>query len=305
MKTQCPGCKAKFTVGQGNIGKKAKCPKCSQPFTIEALAEAAVEAPAKSSEPEKKADEVCSQCRVTIGQKQKAYIYKANIVCGRCYNRMMGAEQQAPSPSEPEEEPQSKNISKILYVYSWAVVRIIAGIICVLGLALIIKRADKSIVTATFAAGDFFLVCSVLIEIVLYYRMWAAIQDDTASIGPVKAAGFLFIPVFNVYWALYMIVGFAEDYNDFVRRYSIKTKDLSVGLFLAYAAAFLLSSVTITVPMIFIFKFFWAVRPAFTKYSHVSWPLFSVVLAIGISHFITYIMVAAKACKAINALPRD
>ena len=94
--------------------------------------------------------------------------------------------------------------------------RIIAGVLGTLGLVLAIQKGAKSTLIATFAAADVFLICSVAIEYMLFYKMWAAIKDSQTSISPGKAVGFLFIPVFNLYWALLMVTGFAEDYNSFI-----------------------------------------------------------------------------------------
>ena len=181
--------------------------------------------------------------------------------------------------------------------------RIIAGILGALGLMLAIRKGAHSTLIATFAAADVFFVCSVLIELVLFYKMWAAIQDDQASISPAKAVGFLFIPVFNIYWALLMVTGFAEDYNAFIQRRSIKTKDLPITLFLIYAFVFILAAMVLTTPMICVFAFVGLISRAFIGYPAVSWPLFSFVFAAGIAHFITYILFALKTCNAINALP--
>jgi len=304
MKTQCPHCKAKFTAGQNSVGKEAKCPKCSRPFIIESLVETPVEAPAKSTAPEKAADVICSSCKAIIGSQQRPYVYKANVVCRRCYDTMTGAEKELTAPDKPvEEKPESKNLSKTLYVYCWAAARIIAGIFCVLGLVLAVKKGSASVLIATFAAGNVFLVCSVLIELALYYKMWAAVQDSWASVSPAKAVGFLFVPFFNIYWALYMVVGFAEDYNAFVKRYSVRTKDLPFTLFLIYAFLFMLSSITVTIPMLCMVAFFRLISRAFIGYPFISWFLFFFILAAGIGHFIIYIIFAAKTCNAINALP--
>ena len=132
--------------------------------------------------------------------------------------------------------------------------------------------------------------------------MWSAIQDGEASATPAKAVGFLFIPVFNIYWALSMITGFAEDYNAFIQRHSVKTKDLPLMLFLVYAVMFILSATVVTTPMIGILASVGLIRRAFIAIPFLSWVLFSFALAAGAGHFITYILFATKTCNAINAL---
>ena len=181
--------------------------------------------------------------------------------------------------------------------------RIIAGILGALGLMLAIRKGAHSTLIATFAAADVFLICSVAIEMLLFYKMWAAIQDDKTSISPAKAVGFLFIPVFNIYWALLMVTGFAEDYNSFILRRAIKAKDLSLALFLIYAFAFILSAIVLTTPMMGIFAFVGLISRAFIGYPAAFWVLLAFLSASGIVHFITYILFAFKTCNAVNALP--
>ncbi len=282
MKTQCPHCKSKFSTSEQSVGKQAKCPKCGKPFTIEPFIEtpAAVESPARTAVP---AASPVKNARPAETAAKSAGAAK-------------------------EEKPESKALSKTalsrtVFVYCWAAAWIIAGIFSLLGLVLALRKGANSTLIATFAAADVFLVCSMLIELALYYKMWAAIWDDQASISPAKAVGFLFVPVFNIYWALYMFPGFAEDYNAFIQRRSVKTQDLPLILFLIYAVVFILAAALVTTPMICIFAFVGRISNAFAAYPLLSWMLLFFVFAAGIGHFITYILFAIKTCNAINALP--
>ena len=304
MKTECPHCKSRFTVREESVGKKAKCPKCSQPFTIELVSEAPVEAAVTSREEVKRPDETCSECGEVIGPEQQACVHKGNIVCGQCYNKLTNAGKEEPAESAAvEEKVERKKSLKTLYLYCWAGSRIVAGLVFVLGLLLAIKREVNLTLIATFAVGDILLMCSVLIELGLIYKMWTAIQDGKAFVSPGKAVGFLLIPIFNIYWALYMLVGFAEDYNSFVKRYKVKTKDLPLVLFLIYAVMFVLTFMAVTIPMICVFAFFGLLKRAVAARPEMSWLLFFSVLAVSIVHLIIYAMFSIKTCNAIEALP--
>jgi predicted Zn finger-like uncharacterized protein len=304
MKTECPHCKTRFTAREESVGKKAKCPKCSQPFTIELVADAPIKAAVASREEVKRPDENCSGCGAVIGPEQQACVHKGNIVCERCYKKLTDAGKEEPVESPAaEEKAVIKKSLKTLYLYSWAGIRFFAGLAFVLGLLLAIKREVNFTLIVTFAVGDILLICSVLIELGLIYKMWAAIQDGRASVSPGKAVGFLLIPIFNIYWALYMLVGFAEDYNSFVNRYKVKTKDLPLVLFLIYAVMFLLSSIAVTIPMISVFAFFGLLKRAVAARPETSWLLFFFVLAVSIGHMIIYGMFSIKTCNAIESLP--
>jgi hypothetical protein len=303
MKTECPYCKSKFTAREESVGKQAKCPKCSQPFTIELVADAPMEAAAKSTEEVKRPDENCSECGAVIGPEQQACVHKGNIVCELCYTKLTDPGKEEPAESAAAEKAVVKKSLKTLYLYCWAGIRFFAGLAFVLGLLLVIKREVNFTLIATFAVGDILLICSVLIELGLIYKMWTAIQDGRASVSPGKAVGFLLIPIFNIYWALYMLVGFAEDYNSFVNRYKVKAKNLSLVLFLIYAVMFLLSSIAVTIPMICVFAFFGLLKRAISARPEMSWFLFFFVLAVSIGHMIIYAMFSIKTCNAIEALP--
>jgi len=287
MKAQCPTCRARFNAPDQAVGRKVKCPKCNQPFVICTLAQNSTQ-------------ETCSSCKTVISQHQQAYVYKSNIVCERCYNNLKVGEQKPPPAPGAEEKPKSKKLSKYLYVYGWASVRFIDGIIYILGFNFAMKNSLDT-ARAIFIAGNILLICNILIELMLYYKMWAPIQDAIDSISPLKAVLFLFIPLLNIYWALYMPVSFAESYNSFIQQKPVKIKKLPIALYTIYATAFLLS-IFVTVPMIFIFARVDLIKRAFITYSLFAHIMFVFVLIIGLFHLIMYIIFAIRTSNALNAL---
>jgi predicted Zn finger-like uncharacterized protein len=311
MKTQCPNCKARFNVNDKFVGKQAKCPKCANPFTIQPFVEtpakspAPVEPPAPATPPVKIPEPVVPPVKIAAPVEAPAKV-AAPITPPAKVTAPKKPPVKIAEPAK-EEKPESKapiksGLSKTVFVYCWIVVRIIAGVLAALGLMLATRKGAHSTLMMTFAAADVFLLCSVAVELMLYYKMWSAIADSEASISPGKAIGFLFIPVFNIYWALLMFTGFTEDYNLFIHRRSLKTKDLSFILFLGHAVMFILAAIFLTTPMICIFRFVGLIGRAFISYTNLSWALFFFIFAVGFCHFITYILVAIKTCNAINAL---
>ena len=138
---------------------------------------------------------------------------------------------------------------------------------------------DSSAGAAIAGVGVFILILAIALMItgsvfllVLYYKMWAAIQDGYARTTPGKAIGFLFIPLFNIYWTFQVIWGYSKDYNEYLRRHAIAAKPLSEGLFL------------------------WACIV----------PFLGVIPVVGwfanIAALVMYIMVMNSACDGINAL---
>ena len=308
MKTQCPNCKSKFNVNETNVGKQAKCPKCTQPFTIEPFVDIPptketpvfTKPPVPPAEPVKAPEPVVPQAK--IAAPSAAPVKNPEPVLPPVTAAVPVA---APVKEEKNESKAvlEATLSKTVFVYCWAGIRIIAGALGTLGLILAIQKGANSTLIAAFAAADVFLIGSAAIELMLFYKMWEAIKDSQTSISPGRAIGFLFIPVFNIYWALLMLTGFVEDYNAFIQRRVIKTQNLSLTLFLIYAFAFILAATVLTVPMICIFAFLGLISRAFIGYPGAAWTLFALMFAAGAFHFIAYILFAMKTCNAVNALP--
>ena len=116
------------------------------------------------------------------------------------------------------------------------------------------------------------LYCAVVM-MVFFYKMWAAIQDGHARTTPGKAIGFMFIPVFNIYWAFQLACGWAKDYNRLVARHGLSVPRLPEGLFLTFVIL------------------------AFT-----GWIPVVGILLVSVNYLIGMAMVE-KACDGINALP--
>ena len=66
--------------------------------------------------------------------------------------------------------------------------------------------------------------------------MWDSIQDGYARTSPGKAVGFLFIPLFNLYWIFLAIWGFSQDFNRYIKRHGMTIKPLPENLFWAAIA---------------------------------------------------------------------
>jgi len=313
MKTQCPNCKARFNTSETSVGKQAKCPKCAKPFIIKPF----IETPAAGKPTAAEKPPATSPKPVEPKVQKSGPTEAASKIAAP-------ATPTAPPPKSPEPVESKaakttgllktlaeikglargeKGLPKTVFVYCWMAVRIIAGILGGLALFLAIKRQAHSTLFVTFAAADVFLLCSVLVELMLFYKMWAAIADEQASITPAKAVAFLFVPVFNIYWTLCMLTGFVEDYNALIYRRSIKAKDLSFVLLLIYAFTFILAAMVVVIPMVCVFAFIRLISRAFIVYPEASWALFFLAFAAGVAHFITYILVAIKTCNAINSLP--
>lgn len=59
-------------------------------------------------------------------------------------------------------------------------------------------------------------VVMVIFACILLYRYWAVIADHGARTTPGKAVGFLFIPLFNLYWMFVAYHGLAKDIDSYL-----------------------------------------------------------------------------------------
>ena len=119
-----------------------------------------------------------------------------------------------------------KSLSKIFYISSFLAGSIFPAPFIGLGQYL---RGNESIFLIVIGIAFFVLLLFVILS--LTYEMWSSIEDIHARMSPGKAVGFLFIPLYNIYWMYQVLVGFVEDYNDFISRNEIKTPILEDGVF--------------------------------------------------------------------------
>ncbi len=128
------------------------------------------------------------------------------------------------------------------YGFVWVVAPLVAWLpaIAMLFVAISLEanpassRNNDALLGLLGASAVLALVACVLLIVmtsVFWYRAWETIQDGQARTTPGKAVGFLFIPLYNLYWMFEAVRGFAVDYNEYVHRHHITAPRLSVGLF--------------------------------------------------------------------------
>jgi hypothetical protein len=180
---------------------------------------------------------------------------------------------QTPTSPEPR-------LTKSLYAGTWTVATIVGAFLAANTMLLITLGTWKTtpareIVPIFLLLGIVMVVALIgtVVFAVLIYKMWAAIQDGHARTTPGRALGFLFIPVFNIYWAFQALWGFAKDYNSFIERHTLNLRRLPEGLFLAYVVL----CFTTWIPFL-------------------GWFLMAANIVVGA-------LMIAKICDAVNALP--
>jgi|GEM_PF-3359113 len=100
------------------------------------------------------------------------------------------------------------------------------------------NRGMGSLITLT---GEIFLIYASIYWLIALYRAWHVIPDAYARTTPGKAVGFLFIPLFNIYWIFVAIMGLADDARDFLNRAGVMEEKIGTGLSTAYPIMFIVA----------------------------------------------------------------
>jgi hypothetical protein len=85
-----------------------------------------------------------------------------------------------------------------------------------------------------------FMVAHIVIMFYILYRMWDSIQDGVST-STGKAIGYLFIPVFSVYWVFKAWNGFPTEYNQYLERHQLNVSPINSSVYLMVPIFILLS----------------------------------------------------------------
>lgn len=97
------------------------------------------------------------------------------------------------------------------------------------GLLLLLARLmpDSLGYTGLFVGGLLALLFAFAVWIGFLHAAWSAIQDAETGLSPGRAVGFLFIPVFNLFWMFRSVGGYAAAYNAYAKRSAPKAPHLA------------------------------------------------------------------------------
>lgn len=78
------------------------------------------------------------------------------------------------------------------------------------------------------------LVAGAVFQFMLLHGLWKTVQDGAARTTPGKAVGFLFIPLFNLYWMFVALHGLSKELNRVIDAEEAPVGRTSEGLALAH-----------------------------------------------------------------------
>ena len=87
--------------------------------------------------------------------------------------------------------------------------------------------------TTCLIVGIFGLLASAIYQLMLIHKLWSLIPRERAQTTPGKAIGFLFIPIFSLYWIFVAIHGLAKGLNNELKSVA-PDKQVSEGLSLTF-----------------------------------------------------------------------
>ena len=143
-------------------------------------------------------------------------------------------------------KPLSKNLYILLFISTFTAIFFIA-----LSYSFLESYYGEDVSILILSIIGFFLLISHFAVVLhLTYKMWFSIQDMYARTTPGKAIGLLFLPFFNIYWLYQVLVGFVDDYNNFINRNQIETPKLQRGAFVAYYVFYIAGTILSPIPLI-------------------------------------------------------
>jgi hypothetical protein len=147
------------------------------------------------------------------------------------YTTSLAPQTQMPAGAPAGSKPVGR-LSKAFYLGSMIGGVILTWLLLIPGLILIYSdRGHDAPAGLLFVCASYLPMFYVLIvALVLVHKMWAAIQDGPARTTPGKAVGFLFIPLFNLYWIFQAYWGWMVDYNLMVESRQLSVPRMPEGL---------------------------------------------------------------------------
>ncbi|MCA9283516.1 MAG: hypothetical protein KDA30_15940, partial [Phycisphaerales bacterium] len=78
--------------------------------------------------------------------------------------------------------------------------------------------------------GPFAVIASVVFWAMFLFKSWNQIQDGNQETSPGQAIGFMFIPLFNLYWQFIAIYKLTKNLNAYGRRHNIQFAEINEGM---------------------------------------------------------------------------
>lgn len=147
-----------------------------------------------------------------------------------------------PTRTHNFEQPLAARARPIYTSRSFRILAKLYGILSAIAVALIISESIFRENGLLYFAAPFLLAASVSF-LVFVYRSWNQLQEGETRANARESIGFLFVPLFNVYWSFIMFDGLPKQLNECLRAIGNEHRaNEKIGTTLSlFAALFLLS----------------------------------------------------------------
>ncbi len=140
-----------------------------------------------------------------------------------------------------------KTLSKRFYIAS--IIGGFAGsfILFLASMALTPSYNDAAVILGVIflPIGFCVMIYGVVIYALFIHKMWTSVPLKYARTTPGKAVGFLFIPLFNLYWMFQAIWGWTKDFNQYSSENNICDQKMPEKIALAMCILAIVSMIPI------------------------------------------------------------
>lgn len=153
-----------------------------------------------------------------------------------------------PSLTPPRALPPLSLGLRLTFMYAPAV---LGGILMVAAVVVGQQRRNEGLAFAFLGVGLLLVIGAAIATLMTIHALWTTIQPPPRAAGvegiprttPGKAVGFLFIPIFSLYWVFQVWVGLATDMNKTLDARGIDAPRLSRGLAIAICVIAVISAI--------------------------------------------------------------
>ena len=154
------------------------------------------------------------------------------------------------------------------------------------------RHGLETLVIPLLALALLILAILAVVYVLFILRKWTALQDGQTGTSPAMAAGFLFIPVFNLYWVFKVFYGFAQDHNALIDRHRLNVPKLPWALYITMSI--LVVANVLTLPLY-----------GFTQDMPLDSLAFQVLVLVSILQVTVTLAMVYLTCQAVNRIPAE
>ena len=166
----------------------------------------------------------CRHCGVAINPEQVICIKCGVPIAGKTIIDMGNSVVGLLSPAD-----QVRGLKR--HFMAFCLCTVMGFLLWVIGFLAAFSGFPEGFITSFLILGCLLLFIGGIFHLVLLYQIWKTVDHNIARTTPGKAVGFLFIPIFNLYWMFVAYKGLGDDLNKSLQQQGIQYEvDKNSGL---------------------------------------------------------------------------